>query len=232
MSVFRSFYHCVLGMYVGGKVFLLVAVDMCRREMNRTRTRHARPEGVIKIFTWNVRFDVALFAMVGCGYRRRGPLLGDPGWVVQLVVVEDGGQRGRQTTEANNGRETVLVWYAQRLLAVSPGMSNEINRHTALNTRQNIGAINRPSATSPTHCCCGVNRKRDKSLGLLKSGKPSEDSHHVLCGTLYIHCPPSTPMRRLFDGHRTLTAPCEPHIPVSTRRPRRSGKNTCVFSQP
>ena len=108
----------------------------------------------------------------------------------------------------------------------------ERDKPPALNTRQNIGAINRPSATSPTHCCCGVNRKRDKSLGLWKSGKPSEDSHHVLCGTLYVHCPPSAPMRRLFDGHRTLTAPCEPHIPVSTRRPRRSGKNTCVFSQP
>ena len=27
-------------------------------------------------------------------YRRRAPLLCDPGWVVQLVVVEDRGQWG------------------------------------------------------------------------------------------------------------------------------------------
>ena len=31
MSVFRSFYHCVLGMYVGGKVFLLVPL-ICAEE--------------------------------------------------------------------------------------------------------------------------------------------------------------------------------------------------------
>ena len=52
-------------------------------------------------------------------YRRRGsspPLLRDPGWVVYLVVVEDGGSAG-QTTEivmAEKKKEKNITWACKR----------------------------------------------------------------------------------------------------------------------